>query len=96
MLKEGVMVMSSKTAQMDILKMEKQVKSNTSLLDKELGSIIKTNSGKYIVFHNGSYFITKTLDSGLQKGIKEFGENVGFVLKKLQKSNPILSSLIKL
>lgn len=82
--------------EMNITKMEKQVKTNSSLLDKKINSLIKANKDKYVVFHKGEHYIADTLKEGLQKGIQTFGEDTGFVLEKLTKTMPILSSLVKL
>ena len=88
--------MPPKSLQIDISKMEKQVKSNSNLLDKEFNSLIKTNNGKYVVFHKGQHFIVNSLANGLTTGIEKFGIETGFVLKKLSKSTPIFSLLVKL
>jgi hypothetical protein len=95
-LDEGGVMMLQKSAQMNIPKMEKQVMSNSILLEKKLTSLMKDNSGKYVVFHKGEYYIADSLTNGLKIGIDTFGEETGFVLKQLLNSTPLLSLLVKL
>ena len=80
----------------NIKKLEREVKINSILLDEKLTAYLKTHKNKYVVFDSGKAFFEETFGEGVEKGVKEFGENVGFVVKKVTKSTPILSSLVKI
>lgn len=75
-------------------KMEEQVKKNSFLLEELLDNLISEHKGKWVTFHNGKYFISDTFKSGYDIGIKKFGYNTGFVLKKLTKEVPTMSDLV--
>ena len=77
-------------------KLEKQVKHNCVLLESKIPKLLKTNKNQYVVFHNGKQFIKKTLHDSIECGIKEFGDDVGFAVKKITKIVPVMSTLIKL
>ncbi|MCL5674956.1 MAG: hypothetical protein M1501_04355 [Candidatus Omnitrophica bacterium] len=81
---------------MNMKKMEKEVKKNSLMLDKEMDSFIKSAESKYVVYNKGKSYIADTLKNGVELGIKNFGEDTGFAVKKITKSMPILSSLVKI
>lgn len=93
--------MAKMSDKMNIPQMEEQVKLNSYLLEEEIAFIVEANKAsgktdKYIVFHEGKYYTSPSLDDGLTLGIKKFGETTGFVLSKLATNVPVLSSLVKL
>lgn len=81
---------------MNMKKLEKEVKENSLMLEKDMDIFIKLDKNKYVVYNKGKFYITPTLKEGVRVGIKQFGENIGFVVKKIAKSPMILSSLVKL
>ncbi len=75
-------------------KIESQVIENSDLLEKEIKKYIKSHKNQYIVFHQSQSHFADTLESGVETGIKEFGEKVGFVVKKVTSQPAIFSALI--
>lgn len=82
---------------MNLKKLEKEVIENSELASSLMThSFIKKYENKYIVFHKYNHYIVESLKAGIEKGIYEFGEKAGFLVKKITKVNPVFSSLIKL
>ena len=81
---------------MNVKKLENQVKINSLILDEKLASYIKKHKDEYIVFNDGEAEFTSTFKEGVNKGLEKYGENVGFVVKKVTKRTPIFSSLVTL
>ena len=79
----------------EIKKLEKEVISNSYLLDNELHKHIKTHKDEYIVFNNYEYVFTDTFEDGVDAGIKKFGENTGFVVSKVSNQPAIFSALVQ-
>jgi hypothetical protein len=77
-------------------KLEKEVKANSLMLEKDMDGFIKSDKNKWVVYNKGKSYITSTLKKGVDLGIKHFGENIGFVVKKITKLPVILSSSVKL
>ena len=82
---------------MNFKKLEKEVKENSSQLDEKIKNLIKKQKDKYAVYNNGNVYFADSFKEGVNTGIKEFGEETGFVVKKVTKENHIiLSSLVTL
>jgi len=86
----------SKGDVMNLKKLEKEVMINSLILEDKLSTYIKTHKDKYAVYNQGKVEFADSFKSGVEKGIEIFGENIGFVVKKVSKEMPILSSLVKL
>ena len=76
--------------------LENDVMINSLMLEKIISSLVKEHSGKYVVFYNDTKYFSNSFEDGVQEGINKFGENVGFVVKKVTKEIPVLSSLVTL
>ena len=74
---------------------EKNVKANGLALTKVLPKYYKKYSGKYAVYNKGKIEFSNTFENGIKKGDKLFGENAGFVVRKVQSFIPVLSSFVK-
>ncbi|PKL17925.1 MAG: hypothetical protein CVV49_08505 [Spirochaetae bacterium HGW-Spirochaetae-5] len=81
---------------MNLKKLENEVMINSILFEDKLPVYIKTHKDKYAVFNQGEIFFADSFKEGVNTGISQFGENIGFVVKKISKEMPILSSLVTL
>ncbi len=75
---------------------ESQVRINSIHLESRLDSYLKTHHNQYVIFNNNEAEFVSTFSEGVKKGIILYGENTGFVVKKVSKSPAVLSSLVKL
>lgn len=79
---------------MNLKKLEKEVKENSIMLEKTMSKYIKSHKNKYIIFNKNEIYFANNLKSGVNKGINKFGENTGFVVKKVTNEIAIVSSLV--
>lgn len=79
---------------MNFKKLEKEVMINSLILEDQMSTYIKTQKDKYAVFNEGDVIFTDSFKAGVNAGIDKYGENVGFVVKKVSKEMPILSALV--
>lgn len=77
-------------------KIENEVISNSGLVEARFSSYFKEHENEYLIFNSGKEFFTKSFAEALKKGEKEFGEDTGFVVRKVSKQVPVLSALVKL
>jgi hypothetical protein len=73
-----------------------KVKKNALLLDKLITKFIAKHSNKYVTFFNGQFVFSENLGLALKKGDKFFGENSGFVVRKIRKEIPKFSNLVQI
>ena len=81
---------------MNIKKLEKEVINNSLQLEKKMPSLLNKYKNKFIVYNKGECHYETSFEKGVEYGIKHFGENVGFVVKKITKQIPTFPSLVKL
>ncbi len=79
-----------------IKKIEQQVIENSNLLDNEIDKYIKTHKGQYIVFDTYKVHFSNNFEEAVELGREKFGDDKGFVVKKLTDQLPIFSALVKL
>ena len=63
--------------------LENQVKANSYLLNNQIDKYVVTHKGQYIIFHENKHYFANDLDEAETKGIAEFGDDTGFVIKKI-------------
>jgi hypothetical protein len=80
---------------MEQAKLEKLVKKNAALLDKEMDSLTKAHSGKFVSFSAGKMDFSNSFSAALEKGDSEFGVESGFVVRKITKSAPVFACLVQ-
>jgi hypothetical protein len=76
------------------MKQEDKVKQNAALLDEIMESFIKTNRNQYVTFYEGKSVFSNSLDEALEIGDVEFGENSGFVVRKIRDKPIVFSNLV--
>ena len=83
---------------MNIKSLEEEVMKNSLLLEKEWKSILKDKEYKdmYVVFHDKKKVFTLIFEDAIKKGIKVFGNDVGFVVKKVTNESVTFSNLVGL
>lgn len=81
---------------MNFKKLEAEVMCNSIKLDLIMPSLMKNHKDKYVVFNEGVKFFTDDFGKAVDLGIKEFGEDVGFVATKVTNIKPFFSLLVKL
>lgn len=81
---------------MNLKKLENEVMINSILFEDELQAFMKSHKDKYAVYNQGKVFFADSFKEGVNTGISQFGEKIGFVVKKVSKEMPILSSLVTL
>ncbi len=69
--------------QAETTELEQQVMDNSQLLDAQINQYVASHKGQYIVFHENKHYFVNDLDEAETKGIAEFGEDTGFVIKKI-------------
>lgn len=79
---------------MNMRKLEEEVIVNTILLEYNIEKHTKKYTGKYIVFNEGEHYIVDSYSEGIKKGEEIFGEDKGFVVRKLSKTMPVCSSFV--
>ncbi|HPV96735.1 MAG: hypothetical protein QM472_02775 [Spirochaetota bacterium] len=81
---------------MNLKKLESEVMINSIKLNDVLPGYMKEHKGKHVAFNDGEAHFCDTLDECVAIGIKKFGEDVGFAVKKVSMEITILSSLVTL
>jgi len=76
-------------------KLEKQVKENSLALEKVISKYMEEHKDKYAIYHNGAIDFVDNFGAAVKKGIETYGEDTGFVVKKITNLVPVLSSLVK-
>lgn len=77
-------------------KLEKEVKANSLLLEKTLPQMVKKHKNQYVAFYKGEQYFSANLTESLKLGMEKFGENSGFVVRKVSTEPMIFSSLVVL
>ena len=65
------------------MNLENEVIKNASKLDKIMDKLLERHKGKYVTYHNGSYFITETFKEAIEAGETWFNETTGFVVREV-------------
>ena len=78
---------------MSSAQIENSVKANARKLDKKIPSL-KQHTGKYVAFNGSELLVHDSFSTAIEEGGKKFGENSGFVVRKIGYT-PILSHLVK-
>lgn len=78
---------------MPLSKLEQKVVHNAGLLDKKMDSLVKDHAGKYVVFFEGKTEYSDDFNLALLKGDEVFGNQAGFVVRKVSKSVPVFACL---
>lgn len=79
---------------MSLGNIEKKVKTNAGKLDKVIDGFKADQTGNYIVFDGLNHFFSESFPKAIQMGEKAFGENSGFVVRKIG-AVPTFSNLVK-
>jgi hypothetical protein len=72
---------------------EKEVISNSILLEKNIKGLLKEHTGKFVVFHCGESEFANDFEKALDLGAKKFGTNTGFIVRKLTEAIPVFACL---
>jgi hypothetical protein len=76
-------------------KLEKMVKTNVIKLDRIMEGLVKKHNNKYIVFNDGEKMFKKEYEEAYHAGLKRYGEDIGFVVRKISKSLPLVCNVKK-
>ncbi len=76
---------------MNIKKLESEVKNNSFLLDKEFPELLRTHFNSYVLFNNGEKRFYDSFKDAVFSGEKIYGDNVGFVVRKITNEKCILN-----
>lgn len=73
---------------MGLKKLEKEVVTNTEMMDQEkiIDILIQQNyEDHFVTYNKGKYLISPTFKKAIEAGNEKFGKNVGFVVSRIAK-----------
>ena len=80
----------------NLKKLEKEVKKNSNMLEPMIKKYMETKKDQFIIFNKGEMEFAPSYNEGVDIGIKKFGADTGFVVKKITMNTPVFSSFVKL
>lgn len=81
---------------MSTKQLEEMVKKQSALLEAQMPSFLKSFTGKYVAFFDGTIIPGDSHKECYEKASEQFGKNKGFVVEKVSSQVALVSALVKL